>query len=198
MLCERLGCGIKSVGGKAMTLTVCKLIVLLGLAFDVLGAWYISRGLMRKSKKDLENETGFCFGPNDDYIIGGLSQKIECKIGFYILLLGFTLQGISSLLTAKWFIAILSFVETIPFFIICLVIWFGCFFVLEKMVKRKVTSNIKDYVKDLVKQHINQECDAPYNVDDMKRLLGYLKISVNEGATPEEIWSKLKKNTLDI
>ncbi|MHB1393508.1 MAG: hypothetical protein ACYCYE_10615 [Clostridia bacterium] len=50
-----------------MTFSIVKFIGLLGLCFDVIGAWYISRGLIKKTAEVLKHETGFSFGLGTGY-----------------------------------------------------------------------------------------------------------------------------------
>lgn len=68
-------------------------IAILGLIIDINGAWYLSKGLMLKTREQIIKETGFSYSNNDDYTISGIYSKIECSIGFIFLFLGFIFQA---------------------------------------------------------------------------------------------------------
>lgn len=178
-----------------MTFSLSSLITLFGLILDIIGAWYISRGLVKKTREDIKKETGFCFGPNDNYIISGLSQKAECKVGFIFLLFGFMLQGVGNLLPS------FSFNSCTPIFyrnIILVGLFFIilCFIISNKIIKKIIKNYILIHVSQVIKEHIKASNDSPMHIGDIKRYLDYLNINFDEEIKLEEAWQKLKEGII--
>ena len=179
-----------------MTFSIVKFIGLLGLCFDVIGAWYISRGLIRKTVEVLKHETGFSFGPNDNYIISGYTQKIESNVGFIFLLLGFTLQGLSSIITKSSLVSSLSNAEGLLGLVLLFIAVTTFNIIANTVVKVNKKKFINIYVKGILIEHIDNSGDKPKSVLDSKRLLRYLDISCEDNISIEDAWNMLKKNVL--
>lgn len=73
------------------------LIGVFGLMFDITGAWFISRGLVKKTDKQIINESRTYYGANFNITKSNVYQKVECTIGFVFLAVGFMLQAIGYL-----------------------------------------------------------------------------------------------------
>jgi hypothetical protein len=76
---------------------------ILGLYFDVIGAYFLAQSFIAKKLDDIVCES---WGTRNKYYTGGMSenlgqsfyqQSVEARTGFLVLLLGFTLQGIGNL-----------------------------------------------------------------------------------------------------
>lgn len=73
------------------------LLTVIGLLFDIIGAWYIARGLVLKTTDEFIEESTFFFGNNDNSVVSGIRQKIECRSGFQMMFIGFGLQLLSQM-----------------------------------------------------------------------------------------------------
>lgn len=69
-------------------------ISLIGIVFDIVGAWFLSRGLIKKPIEEIRTESVMSFF-NYYYAPGSIRQKSESTTGFLFLFLGFVLQGFS-------------------------------------------------------------------------------------------------------
>lgn len=77
-------------------------IQLLGLVFDITGAFYLSKAFIFKSPSDIKSETfGSAnqrflvdFGMSGNLFCSFYTQGIEARIGFTMLFLGFSFQGV--------------------------------------------------------------------------------------------------------
>jgi hypothetical protein len=68
-----------------------------GLILDILGAWFLARGLVRKTNKEIRLESGTYYGGNR-FLSDSLNlQRIESRVGFGFLFLGFSFQLIGNL-----------------------------------------------------------------------------------------------------
>lgn len=172
-----------------MMITLGKLITLFGLFFDVLGAWYISRGIIKKTEDELKSETGFAFAPNDNYIISGLKQKIEGDYGFAFLTLGFTFQGISTIFNSGIFLNQVSLLYLLATSIIVLTI----IILVEGSVRRAQKRSVGIHVYKVIQRHLNSSGDKPMHILDIKRFLGYLEVEVEDNYTQDQAWVKLKE-----
>lgn len=76
---------------------------MIGLLFDILGAYFLSQGLITKSLKNVVEESRgdenkpYLGTPKDNYGVGLYVQAVEARTGFFFLFIGFVLQGISYL-----------------------------------------------------------------------------------------------------
>ncbi len=61
---------------------------LTGLLLDICGAWFVARGLIKRSVEDIRMETGLIYD-GAPYIISGLIQKVDSMFGFGLLFTGF-------------------------------------------------------------------------------------------------------------
>lgn len=177
-----------------MTVSIARFLTLIGLCFDVIGAWYISRGIMKKTEEELIKETGFSFGPNNNYIISGLKQKVEGDFGFFFLLVGFSLQGISSLLNNVYFTKLLSIDTVIICFISLIVLIALTLIVTDKIIRSRQKVYVKKHVYKVVEEHIRSNGDKPKQIQDIIRLLNYIGIVVSDSISQDEAWTKLKEN----
>lgn len=77
-------------------------IQLLGIVFDIAGAFYLSRAFLFKKAADIKSDTygnanqNFLtqFGMSGNLFFSFYIQGIEARIGFLLLFIGFLLQGI--------------------------------------------------------------------------------------------------------
>ncbi len=70
----------------------------IGLAFDILGAWYLAKGLIKKSYSSMTNESGTYYDKNIFLHISSIVQKYESILGFSYMFIGFGLQATSDFL----------------------------------------------------------------------------------------------------
>lgn len=76
-------------------------IQLLGIIFDIIGAFYLSRAFIFKKSEEIKNETygnssldtPIDFGMSGNLFFSFYSQGIEARIGFLLLFIGFLFQG---------------------------------------------------------------------------------------------------------
>ncbi len=78
-----------------------KYLFVVGLTFDIVGAFYLAQSFITKDLDELiyEGTSGYGHPPNVRYIKSVLLQKAEAQIGFFLLLFGFSLQSSDYLLT---------------------------------------------------------------------------------------------------
>jgi len=101
-------------------------IQLLGIFFDIVGAFYLSRAFIFKSPEDIKSETYgsksskfLCsFGMSGNLFFSFYTQGIEARIGFIWLLLGFLFQGIGVI----WSSIIIPIYLVLQIFINCAII----------------------------------------------------------------------------
>ena len=127
-------------------------ISLLGIVFDIIGAWYLAKGLMKKTIEEIRSQAvgGFFKYP---IALGELKQKVESINGFLFLSVGFLLQGYSYVWVniKNWMIWYELLLLTMILLIIIL-IW--CKYLYKVLVKRfviqviKRESNNKPYMAD--------------------------------------------------
>lgn len=75
-------------------MSINNLISLIGIIFDIVGAWFLASGLIKKPIEEIRRESIMSFF-NYSYALGYIKQKTESIIGFCFLLGGFLLQGFS-------------------------------------------------------------------------------------------------------
>lgn len=170
--------------------TGAKLVAILGLAFDVLGAWYISRGLIRKTKKNIVSEAEVTWGPNDNYIINGLVQKIECNVGFWLLLFGFVLQGISTILSGELMNKLLvswQVLTSLGVELASVLIVYKCS---EHIIGKKSKKEILEHVKGVIKEYLASS-ESPMHPSNSRQYLLHLGINLKEEIPDEEVWNRL-------
>lgn len=86
-------------------LTYMSSVQLIGVFFDITGAFYLSRAFMVKKPADIKNETygsanqrtHTSFGMSGNLFFSFYTQGVEAKIGFILLLTGFLLQAVGIL-----------------------------------------------------------------------------------------------------
>lgn len=162
-----------------------------GLILDIMGAWFISNGLIRKTFQEINDEApGFGWSKNEAYMIGALTQKIEATVGFYVLSSGFTFQLLAYLVNY-----LAGYISTIVSSLLVTGL-LGVWTVSNYIIKRKINfAKKKLLVEQLTKNGYSSE--KPMHVEDTKRYLRYLKVGYNENVTIEQAWPLLIK-TLDF
>ena len=73
------------------------LIIAIGLIFDIVGAFFLAKGIMAKKIPDIIKETGTYISRNKAFQDSLLIQKIEALFGMIFLITGFSLQFIANL-----------------------------------------------------------------------------------------------------
>lgn len=120
-------------------------IQLLGLVIDITGAFYLSRAFIFKNSADIKSETYgnvnqkllIFFGMSGNLFFSFYTQGIEARIGFFLLLFGFVLQGIGIIWPAI----------LIPAYIILttwLMVMLGCKFIHGHFTKFERVKNLHD------------------------------------------------------
>jgi len=76
----------------------------IGIYFDIVGAYYLAQGFINKKPKYLLNETAITHGNlNNIYSLRSfLEQKAEAIIGFILLAFGFSLQMIAVIFASEY------------------------------------------------------------------------------------------------
>lgn len=98
---------------------------MIGLMFDILGAYFLSQGLIQKSLKVLVEESpGNKSKPylgtyRNNYFISMYTQIIEARTGFTLLCIGFTLQMVPSGISIPFRIGTFILLTSLP--VICLI-----------------------------------------------------------------------------
>lgn len=155
-----------------------------GLVLDITGSWFLSRGLIKKSSADIQKETGFSFGQNNDYVIGGLHQKIDSTYGFWFLFSGFFLQAISYFVPSK---IMVNYPYIYLIGIICagvLMFWFSSIFS-----ARNKTASTKKYLREYISFEYEGVLPLP---GDMRRYFEYLGFQYKEDVPIGEQWADFK------
>jgi|ERR1043166_6220559 hypothetical protein len=76
-------------------MTIERILFVVGLLFDICGAFFLAQSFIAKNLEDLtfEGTSGYGSPPNLRYIRSNLFQKAEAWIGFVMLAMGFMLQS---------------------------------------------------------------------------------------------------------
>lgn len=161
-----------------------------GLILDIMGAWYITRGLVKKNLNDIRHEAPqFTFGINEAYVIGALTQRIEARIGFVLLFWGFGLQAITYVLSTE-----LSSMSILQWWLSADLFSLIMIFVLsDYAIKRTVRTTKKNFLREQIKKYIKSTENAKH-LEDTKRYLRYLSVKFDEGISSEEAWHMLLLN----
>lgn len=164
-----------------------------GLIIDIIGAWYIARGLVKKNLKEILQEAPqFGYGVNIAYVMGALTQKVEATIGFYLLAIGFAIQVISCLLWME----LSSLNLTVWWLALDISILITIYKGLDATINSRIRSVKKNYLREVIKEHM-KTTENPKQIGDLKRYLGYLSVKFDKNISLEEAWPKLLKS-LDI
>jgi len=66
-----------------------------GLLLDIIGAFFLSQGFVLKQPEDVVREASSFWNGNPFFLKSAISQRIEARVGFIFLLLGFVGQFLS-------------------------------------------------------------------------------------------------------
>ena len=161
-----------------------------GLILDIIGAWYLSRGLVRKTLKEIVQEAPqFSFGINEAYVIGALIQKIEATMGFGLLFFGFGLQALPYILNTE----LSSIYITLWWIISDIAILVAIFKVSDRLVKRRGRTARKKYLREDILEKMRTTEKNLQHIDDTKRYLRHLGVNFEEDICTEDAWQKLLK-----
>lgn len=145
---------------------------ILGLILDILGALYVSKGLLNKNAGELRKENCFVYGVNDNYVINGMKDKIQCKYGFIIIFFGFILQILSQLHSDAIFLCIFSAFNACKI----LVVMAGIIIILHVIGKAYVQWKYINFVKEyLCNKMAGIQNIKKINVGDLRRYIRYIK-----------------------
>lgn len=80
-------------------MTLDKILFVAGLVFDIIGAYFLARGIANKPLREAarESQVGFGGPPNLVYVKGVLEQKADAWIGVRLLIAGFCIQSLDYL-----------------------------------------------------------------------------------------------------
>lgn len=162
------------------------LIGVTGLILDIIGAWYLARGIVKKNLEGIiEEAPKHSFGINEAYVMGALIQKLEASIGFGFLFVGFMLQALSLVNTkpSSYNLSLWSITLDISVLI-------AFYIASHYIIKRKIRMIRKNYLRQEILKHIKTK-GKPKHVADTKRYLGYLRIKFDDNISTEDAWSKL-------
>ena len=162
------------------------LIGVTGLILDIIGAWYLARGIVKKTLEEMTVEAPqFSWDVNHAYVIGALTQKIEAKIGFVLLTLGFTFQAITYILNIE-----LSSLNFIRLIILDSIVLIGVAIVSHFIVKIKVNNAKMAYLRKIIIAQL-EETKGRQHIDDTKWYLRYLKVKFDDNISTEDALLKL-------
>lgn len=167
------------------------LIIVIGLLIDIIGAWFISRGLATKTTDEFISEAVFTYGVNDSYIISGMRQHIECKYGFGLLFLGFGMQLIAQLYIDKIGIISISVFSLTVLIVILFVI--TMFLLFNGRVKVEYEKKANEYLKEKIIKALT--AGYSLHVIDCMRYLRYTTpdIGLDSSELREELEKKLRE-----
>lgn len=163
------------------------LIGVTGLILDIIGAWYITRGIVKKTLEEMTVEAPqFSWDVNHAYVIGALTQKNEAKIGFVLLFLGFAFQAVTYILNTElsslnfsiWWV-ILDFTSLLAVAIVS-----------HFIVKRKINNAKKVYLRKIIIAQL-EETKGRQHIDDTKWYLRYLRVKFDDNISAEDALLKL-------
>jgi hypothetical protein len=85
----------------------------MGILFDILGAWFLARGLVKKPIEEIRRESVMSFF-SYSYALGYIKQKAESTVGFLYLGLGFSMQALSYVFAqiSNWNLFYIVFIVT--------------------------------------------------------------------------------------
>lgn len=167
------------------------LIAVFGLMLDILGAWYISRAIFKKTLDAIKEEAPkFSAGINEAYVVGALHQRIEAKFGFPLLSIGFFLQAVPNFLCEEYKSAIVS----TCWFLLGVIIIVTLRFILEFFVKNAKTKLVKSFLKAyIIENYKKKNLNEPMPKKTVESYFIYLEKKYTDSASQEELWEELRK-----
>lgn len=154
-----------------MYIVLDKVILIVGIILCSAGAWYISRGLVKKTEDVMCIEVAFVYSWNDNYVLSSIKQKVEGTAGCILIGLGSIFQVISIMIYKNIFIledySLLFGVVMVTLAILILIV---CVYKLanrgiDRYYMKRVISYIKEY------RCLKNET----NISDIKRYIKYVK-----------------------
>ncbi len=170
-------------------------IFIIGLLFDIIGAFFLAQSFIRKNLADLtyEGTSGYGSPPNLPYIKSSIVQKAEAKIGFGFLTTGFILQSLDYFYTDRLSVRQIeiSFVILLLLLILLLIPSLG--FILKKLLLKKYGFKMALIVVKI--KNLELEQNHTYTVKVAEYLVPSFKRIKNEGdgSFAERFLIELKK-----
>ena len=157
-----------------------------GLILDIIGAWYLSRGLVRKNLQEIVQEAPqAAFGINVAYVMGALTQRIEARTGFGFLFFGFGFQALSYLINME-----LSSLHIRWWIALYISVLIAVYIVSDSLVKRRVRTVRKKYLREEIIKYM-ESTEKPKHIISTRRYLKYLGVKFDENIPIEDAWPKL-------
>ncbi len=166
-----------------------QIIIISGLALDIIGAIFLAKGFMAKKIQEIINETATFLGRNKHFQDSLIKQKIEAIIGASFLLLGFLFQVAGNLFPINKKICI----STLILFVILAAGSITLFFILLKFTsfftKKKILKIEAIYHKDKI---------SKYEGRSLKLCGEYLEVERTQNENEEDYKKKIKNKIRHI
>ncbi len=166
---------------------------IIGLAINIIGVWFISRGIMKKPTKSFISESFMTWGCNDDYVINGYLQRIECNCGFILVLMGSIFQVVDYMFKDVFYIKATHYYIVIVFFVIVIFVCAVLLIALNLFVRKAHKKYVKKYL--YFSYYKTENAINKKNEDDLRRHIRYIDLNydLEKRKSLEEIKNKIIK-----
>ncbi|MFT5281080.1 MAG: hypothetical protein ACI9AR_000536 [Flavobacteriaceae bacterium] len=117
-------------------------IAVLGLVFDIFGAFWLSQSFMIRTNKKMEEETSIGYNGNPYFFALARESRSAGRVGFVLLVAGFVLQGLGQV-NVKLNISLCGLIV----FFVCLLIFSVVFWNTKEGQKKKDIESHKNINK---------------------------------------------------
>lgn len=163
------------------------------MILGIYSVWFMSKGTANKTMEQIISETGFVLGPNDDYVIGNLTQKIEYKYGIIFLLLSITIQFISNTMPMymqSYNFKISDITNSNVLLLLSGLIATIFYLIFSGACEKEKKQITIDYLKARLIGKYDKNCNP--NPSDLKRYCKYLNMVFTEEGSLEEAWGEVR------
>ena len=152
-----------------MIIILQKIFMIFGILVNVIGAWYISRCLIKKTQNEMKSENCFVYSWNDDYVLSAMKQKIEGTVGIVFIVVGSLLQ-ISTIVYDSQIEVLLGMAPgesaiVIIMIIFLLLLLFICF--ANSIIKHRYQKSVVEYIRR------NRQVNDKTHIYDINRYIKY-------------------------
>ena len=169
-----------------MYISLEKILVISGIMLSVIGAWYISRCLIKKTNIEMIKEAGTTYSWNDNYVLSAIKQRIEGNHGITFIMFSALLQICfviySSETTSLIIFPVWSSITLILFLIMSLIV------ITNISVRNKYKKRVIEYISQ------NRNISEKTHEKDIERYISYIDKNYNySNQTKEELVSHFNK-----
>lgn len=154
-------------------------LAIVGLYLDVLGAFFLAKGFLIKSIKEITKESGTFYGHNSFLSNSLIRQKWDVIFGFSLIGMGFLFQLAYYLISTHLIIFLLT---------LLIVVLLGI--IVEKIIKIITMNNIEKKENTIL--DIEVEKIKPTDTKSLEHWGAVLKLSRNENESNEEYHNRMK------